>query len=595
MIKIKFNKNLYEFYFVFILLAVFAPKLNAVDNVSLRWLAVSAVNFAFLSYILINKETYYIKISSVLKIFTFLFFVSAISIINSVNINESLISLNKIFIVLSTIVCVSIFSNKAKSFQNLTFLLFISVLFESSYVLYDYITSSDLNFTGVSMNRNISSFSILIKLPFFFIYKSINQKQNKPLSLILEIIIISSIIILESRAAIVVLIMIYLLKTAFTKDKLKSIITLFISVLSLFIYYPFSRILQNKSFDANIILDESVNLRLDFFSTSIDLFLNNPITGNGIGMWKILSNQMQLSQVSYYVHNDFLQFLTETGVIGLILYIFFFISIFYLITKNWNNNSIYFLIALMIFIIDSFINFPFHRPQQIIIFVLIIGLVINFSSFNNINFKKSYLILMIFPLLFSSYISFKEVKSSFLDNKLRLDLMQNKYSINVNDLSKIDYKFPNLSSNTVPFSSYLARYYINNNEFETADGLIEYGINSNPFLSYTQDLKLQSLLMQNKYIQALRQVKLILKKSNDSELYFDIFFNICLSLNLEQELINAYPLINDSNNEALIVKFFTNYSSLQNYDKEIFKDLIIKERIRYPENDDLNQLYNKVK
>ena len=137
MIKIKFNKNLYEFYFVFVLLAVFAPKLNAVDNVSLRWLAVSAVNFAVLSYTLINKETYYIKSSSVLKIFTVLFFFSAISIINSVNINESLISLNKIFIVLSTIVCVSIFSNKEKSFQNLIFLLFISVLFESSYVFYD--------------------------------------------------------------------------------------------------------------------------------------------------------------------------------------------------------------------------------------------------------------------------------------------------------------------------------------------------------------------------------------------------------------------------------------------------------------------------
>ena len=202
---------------------------------------------------------------------------------------------------------------------------------------------------------------------------------------------------------------------------------------------------------------------------------------------------------------------------------------------------------------------------------------------------------MIFPLLFSSYISFKEVKSSFLENKLRLDLMQNEYSINVNDLSKIDYKFPNLSSNTVPFSSYLARYYINNSDFENADALIEYGINSNPFLSYTQDLKLQSLLMQNKYIQALRQVKLILKNFNDSELYFDIFFSICLSLNLEQELINVYPLINASNNEVLIVKFFTNYSSLQKYDKEIFEDLIIKEIIRYPENHDLNQLYNKVK
>jgi O-antigen ligase len=595
MILSKFKKNLFEFYFVFVLIAVLSPKFNAVDNASIRWLTLSLINIAFLCYSMINKKTYYLKDSNVLKIFSALFFISAISALNSVNINESLISLNKIFIVLSTIVCVSIFSSKEKSFQSLTYFLFISVLFESSYVFYDYITSADLNFTGVSMNRNISAFSILIKLPFFFIYKSINQNQNKPLSLLQEIIIISSIIILESRAAIVVLIIIYLLKTAFTKDKLKSIITIFLSVLSLIIYYPFSRILQNKSLGANIISDESLNLRLDFFSTSIELFFNNPIIGNGIGMWKILSNQMLTSLVPYYVHNDFLQFLMETGIIGFTLYIFFFISVFYLIKKNWNNNSFYFLMAVIIFLIDSFINFPFHRPQQIIIFILIIGLLINSSNSSNINFNKSLLIAMIFPLLFSIYISFKVVKSSFLENTLRLDLMKKEYSINVNDLSKIDYKFPNLSSNTVPFSSYLARYYINNNDFENADVLIEYGINSNPFISYSKDLKLQSLLMQNKFIQALRQVKLLLKNSNDSELYFDIFFNICLSLNLEQELINIYPLINDSNNEVLIVKFFKNYTGLQQYDKEIYRDLIIKEIIRYPENDDLNQLYNKVK
>ena len=167
MILSKFNKNLFEFYSILILLAVFAPKLNAVDNVSLRWLTVSLTNTAFLSFAMINKKTFYLKDSNVLKIFSALFFVSVISVLNSVNINESLISLNKIFIVLSTIVCVSLFINKEKSFQNLIFLLFISVLFESSYVFYDYITSTDLNFTGVSMNRNISAFSILIKLPFF--------------------------------------------------------------------------------------------------------------------------------------------------------------------------------------------------------------------------------------------------------------------------------------------------------------------------------------------------------------------------------------------------------------------------------------------
>jgi hypothetical protein len=71
--------------------------------------------------------------------------------------------------------------------------------------------------------------------------------------------------------------------------------------------------------------------------------------------------------------------------------------------------------------------------------------------------------------------------------------------------------FPNLTSNTTPFSSYLARYYLNNEDFENADLLIKYGIDSNPFLSYTQNLKLQSLLMQNKFLQALSEVKPMLK------------------------------------------------------------------------------------
>jgi hypothetical protein len=59
--------------------------------------------------------------------------------------------------------------------------------------------------------------------------------------------------------------------------------------------------------------------------------------------------------------------------------------------------------------------------------------------------------------------------------------------------------------------------------------------------------------------------------------------------------LNIYPLINNLNNELLTVKFFKNYIELQQYDKEKFKDLITKEIINYPDNDDLNHLYNKVK
>ena len=87
----------------------------------------------------------------------------------------------------------------------------------------------------------------------------------------------------------------------------------------------------------------------------------------------------------------------------------------------------------------------------------------------------------------------------------------------------------------------------------------------------------------------------MLRNSRNSELYFDIFFTICVSLNLEQELVNVYPLINDLNNEVLIVKFFKNYITLNKYNKETFRKLIVNTLRKYPENSDLNQLYNKVK
>ena len=212
------------------------------------------------------------------------------------NINESLISLNKIFIVLSTIVCVSVLINKKESLQSLTYILFISVLFESLYVFYDYFTSSDLNFSGVSMNRNISSFSILVKVPFIYIYQSLNQNQNKLISILYELIVIVSIILLESRAAIFILTLIFILKSVFLKDRIRSFINLCLIVLTVIIYYPFSRVLQGKDIiSSNIMLDESLSLRFDFFSHAIELFFNNPLIGNGVGMENVIKSDEIIS------------------------------------------------------------------------------------------------------------------------------------------------------------------------------------------------------------------------------------------------------------------------------------------------------------
>ncbi len=556
---------------------------------------VSLVNLLFIfNHLIIKRQSYYFN-SRLLTLFLSLLIFSIISTYYSINITESIISLNKLFIIISTIVCCSICIEKEnKVFEILLKILFLSLAFECIFTIVDFFYGS-YPFTGVSMNRNISSFSILIKLPLVIYYKDFLKKRDKLYIHFLEILTILSIVLLESRAALFCLIFFYIFYLVYSKS-LSSMLKIIFALVLIIFYFPSSTILKNNSIGVeNIFTDESLNFRLEFYDYAINFFQNSPIFGNGIGTWKIISSNITSGQVPYYVHNDFLQFLTETGLLGFLCYLAIFIYILFSILKNKGAMSFYLLCAFAIFLIDSLINFPFHRPQEIILFIVIVSTIMKSKKVVGKFQNKLFLPILLILLIISVYVNAKQINASKFENQLLNDLNNSSFTISQEKLNEYDYTFPNLTSNTIPFSSYLARYYLNNEDFENADLLIKYGIDSNPFLSYTQDLKLQSLLMQNKFIKALSVVKPMLRNSRNLELYFDIFFTICLSLNLEKELINIYPLINDLNNELLIVTFFKNYIELQQYDKEIFKDLITKEIINYPDNDDLNQLYNKVK
>ena len=72
-------------------------------------------------------------------------------------------------------------------------------------------------------------------------------------------------------------------------------------------------------------------------------FKENPFFGNGIGNWKIISVKydapfMKDYIVQYHAHNDFLQFLAETGIFGFIFYLFFFIQILFFSIKRVQKN-----------------------------------------------------------------------------------------------------------------------------------------------------------------------------------------------------------------------------------------------------------------
>ncbi|SHI60152.1 O-antigen ligase family protein [Lutispora thermophila] len=77
---------------------------------------------------------------------------------------------------------------------------------------------------------------------------------------------------------------------------------------------------------ANINKDSSSLYRLEIWRTSFRIFMDNPIFGNGIGtLWYSISNMSsRLWGVIYHAHNLLLHFAAETGVLGLISFLWIF-------------------------------------------------------------------------------------------------------------------------------------------------------------------------------------------------------------------------------------------------------------------------------
>ena len=76
------------------------------------------------------------------------------------------------------------------------------------------------------------------------------------------------------------------------------------------------------------VLDTSSQKRLGYYKFAIKSILNNPILGIGLGNWKIYSIKSESQvyddyQIPFHVHNDYLEVATETGIIGMLLFLGF--------------------------------------------------------------------------------------------------------------------------------------------------------------------------------------------------------------------------------------------------------------------------------
>tara|TARA_B100001063_G_scaffold247286_1_gene292171 strand:- start:8451 stop:10262 length:1812 start_codon:yes stop_codon:yes gene_type:complete len=584
-----------------LLFCILSPKFGAIDNVSIRWFFLS---FSCLIYLIIVKPKSFFYESYSLIIFSIFLFSGICSIPYSINFSESLISISKYFVIVSVFLIVF---NSIKKLKNpdliISYLFIISLIIESLYTNVSFLLFGFEELKGISMNRNISTFSLVFKLPFLLYLISKTNNGKSILLNILEILVVISVILLQSRGGILSLLFIYTFLLFFKKRR-KLILTVTKILLILFgtIYMlpKISSAFNVKLQDSfSLINDESFNQRLEYYKNALDLFLEKPFFGNGIGSFKTESLKYydEISTIPYYAHNDFLQILSETGILGLLSYILIFIFLFKILFRFKKSNPIFpfLIISITIYLFNSLINFPINRPQEVIPFVILASLITYYkeTSLKSNSLTSLFMITVLFiSLIFSSFLSYKKHKSLVLEDKLISYYFKNEKFLELDNIDKIDYRLPNLSSNTTPISTYLAKINIDNGDYQTAKDLLDYSTKINPYIEITWKEKLTLFLKTQMFDEALVSAQYLFNRNPNDELYAEIYFSVASSLNNE-EIFNSTSALSKSTNINVHYIFYNEYLKLTSPNKSFFIKNILESLNQFPNDNNLIDMINK--
>ena len=518
------------------------PNFDSLDIISSQGLYLNIINVVsimFLGYKFILKDITSKDLSKVFNNYVYLgFFIfliwSSFSILWSINKSEALRTVTEYFttfvILINVLLHVFLIKkNRLKFlFNALVVMQVIELYFLNEKYFSDILSgvfrSGSMAYNGVTGNKNIAAFSILIKVPILIYYILQNYVNKRYLILSFHSILfisssLSIFFITQTRAAglgfILLMSFLVLIILSFKNLKIKKFkFLLYLSSLLVLSYIIGQSTTLGRTDITNNInsaftsIDSSSNERIRFYKYALELIKDNFITGTGIGSWELESIEkdrleMKSYVVPYHTHNDFLEIFSETGIIGFVSFYFpLLLMYFLLIYKIFNSKEniiLYVTVFLMlsIYFLDAMFNFPFARVIQNInlIFIITLSLLIlseqkNLKpiSYNLISFfTKSSLIIILFIIPFSLYSSIRLFQSAQDQSKLLYAFNQNNFKLFTDkDLKKIERHYPDLTGTALPISSIIGIHYYYYNDLDQAEKYLRDGIKANPYLNVGQ-------------------------------------------------------------------------------------------------------------
>lgn len=412
------------------LVSIYSPDFNVYDKMASQIFYISVINTLALIFIPIIFKKFQLKASFknplILMFLGYVIF-AFLSMIKAINIVESLVRISQILtFFFSLLIIVFIASKKLLKINFVLSLIVLSLSVDIFFSLAAYFpfVLNDIPFqykdntilVGFYGNRNILATILAFKIPLVIIFAQRFKNNYLYLfSFFLITIAFFNITLLSSRATYLAIILSVLFVISFEifryfKQQNKPFVInkyfLFLYFIPLVIALSISNNAIDELDEGNVVNrvstitsdnDSSKNTRLRYYSQSIDHIIKNPLLGGGIGNWKIISIKYDSKNIKNYIipynaHNDILEATAETGIIGGLSFLSFFIIILYYLFKMLKKHlsedkSIFvFLILTLPFVsyfIDLNLNFPSSRPSNQVLLLLYIGIILTFKFENN--------------------------------------------------------------------------------------------------------------------------------------------------------------------------------------------------------------------
>lgn len=367
--------------------------------------------------------------------------------------------------------------------MTITNLLIVFAITESFICLLQYFnfinSNSFFKIAGSNLNPNITSMFLVMCLPIFL--KNFNQKikRNKLLNTLFIALILVCIFLLKSRTGYVGVFIIFLIMNVRNYIIFKNRYNLIISIIILtgaFLIVPFLYNFKKNSADG----------RLFVWKVAIEKVYENPL-GYGYGMVQGVYNKAQASKFENEItteneknnaeymrilNNDYLEILLQGGIIGLIVYLSFFVLIF---INSFHTTNFFELLGVLSFLVMSCFCFALYSPQVVFVLVIYLSLIkienkeikphkILIYNILSISFIMTFIVIR----LIYTQIKIKEISECIKENKISTAKI----------ISNDNFMF---ASTSEIYNRTIADMYYFEKDFKTASNYYEKAISYAPF------------------------------------------------------------------------------------------------------------------